>query len=157
MTSDRDKANAAIQAESKPREAQRGNQAEKLVGLLKESTSELFSDEYGKSFAAFKGAGGLLNVWSIRSGVFRQWASKLAYDTWGKVPYPEALGSALNILEGMATFGGKRHPLAVRVARFEGAFWYDLGDWRAVKITPQEWTIGPSPILFAGSRNRYPK
>jgi len=55
----------------------------------------------------------------------------------------------LNALRAKAKFEGEEHKLNVRVAEHESAFWYDLGDCRAVRIDERGWEIvDDPPILF---------
>jgi len=88
-------------------------------------------------------------IWKVRSKRFKRWVSNEFWKGEGKVPNSDAFNSALNIIEAKACFEGKQHELHTRVAWYENAIWYDLGDWRAVKVTKSEWKIiDDPPILF---------
>ena len=46
----------------------------------------------------------------------------------------------------------------MRVAYHEDAYWYDLGDWRAVRITAEGWdVVGKPPILFRHYQHQIPQ
>lgn len=63
-----------------------------------------------------------------------------------KVPNSDALHSAFNVIEAKACFEGMEHKLHNRVAWHDGAIWYDLGNWKAVKVTKEGWEIVDEPL-----------
>jgi len=66
-----------------------------------------------------------------------------------KVPSNDAINSALNIIEAKAMYEGERDILHNRVAWHEGDIWYDLGNWKAVRVTESGWDIVDNPpIIF---------
>lgn len=87
----------------------------------------------------------------VQSAKFRLLLRSLYADRWperangGLIPgsvSDTAMAEALPALEAMALKGEVREP-DVRVTRWQGAFWLDLGDvdWRSIKITADGWEI----------------
>lgn len=133
------------------------NQADRLVALVEQLTVTLFHDEYGNPYARVK-VGEHFEIWRIRSKQFRQWLSREFWEAKGKVPNSDSLNSALNLIEARAYFEGDRHELHNRVTWYDGAIWYDLGNWKAVKITKEEWEIvDEPPILFRRYSHQKPQ
>lgn len=120
---------------------------------------ELFHDENRQPYARIE-VSGHKEQWPCDSTQFRQ---HLAYRTWkqnGKAPGSEALSAAENIIAAKALFEGPQVRLHNRIARADGAFYYDLtdADWRAVKITPGKWEAVPNPpILFRRYEHQRPQ
>jgi hypothetical protein len=92
-----------------------------------------------------------LETWALTSKAFKRWLRYEYFQRHGKTPSSDAVNNALGVLEGMALFEGPEYVLAVRVARHEGAIWYDLADerWRAVRIDARGWAVvdHPPPIF----------
>jgi hypothetical protein len=75
---------------------------------------------------------------------------RLYFERTGRAATQQARTDAIGILEGYA-FQADPKPLAVRVARAEGALWLDLGDatGRAVRIDGEGWDVTEDvPVLF---------
>ena len=116
--------------------------ADPLAGL------NLFHDEHGEPYAAFDNDN-RQHVLKITSTPFRRWLAHRIYTTEGKMPGDEKMRRYLRVLEGRACFEGELIPLNVRVGWHDDAIYYDLGDWRAVGISPNSWeVIDKPPILF---------
>ncbi len=123
------------------------SQAETLIEIARAVT--LFHDE-GDPFARIK-INGHKEIWPVRSKTFKRWLVGRFYATTGKAPNSDAVNQVLGVIEARAMFDGDQHPLALRVAEYEGAFWYDLGDpaWRAIEITADGcWEIVDNPPIF---------
>jgi len=134
-------------------EAERSSQADKLIeiGL----NTQLFVDDEDEPYAAFS-VGTHKEAWPIKSRRFKRWLAGEFYNTTQKAPNSDSLNQALGVLEAKAVFEGERKRLCLRVAEYDGAFWYDLGDlgWGAVKITPSGWeVVKDPPILFKRYQN----
>lgn len=82
-----------------------------------------------------------------RSSSFRQWLSRLLFDTEHKAPGSQAISSALNVLEAIACFDGPHQRLSTRVARHDRSLYYDLTDpmWRAIETNQDGWSVMPDP------------
>jgi len=65
-----------------------------------------------------------------------------------KAPGSEAVNSALTVIEAKACFDGGEYTLKNRICWHEGAIWYDMGNWEAVKITSQGWETIKNPNTF---------
>jgi len=74
------------------------------------------------------------------------------------MPGDEKMRKYLRVLEGRACFEGELIPLNVRVSWHDGVIYYDLGDWRAVRISADGWEImDRPPILFRHSPHQQPQ
>lgn len=117
----------------------------------------LFHDQRGEPYAAFK-IEGRRQVYSITSRPFRRWLAHKAYKKTGKMLSEQQFQQRLRVLEGQACFDGPCIPLHVRVAWHDGDIYYDLGEWRAVKITSEGWEIVEEPpILFRHFAHQQPQ
>jgi len=117
-------------------------QAELLIAIGERLI--LFHDDTGEAYAELNGH----NI-KVRGGNFKQWLSRQLWLQEKKAPNSDSLNQAINILEAKACFEGKQRTLHNRVARHEGAIYYDLADGRAVKITPGDWrVVSDPPMIF---------
>ncbi len=116
-------------------------QAEKMVRLASRCT--LFHDDMKDAFAEVGGQ----NL-RVRGSEFKRFLAKLLWDEERKAPNTDALNQALNVLEAKALFEGSLRVLHNRVAFHEGALLYDLGDGRAVRVTPGQWEVVTNPPMI---------
>ena len=118
-----------------------------LVGLASER-AELFHGSDGKTYATIT-VGDHVETCLIRSGHFRRWLARLAYDTLGKAPGGQALADTTAVLDGQAAFAGDEHPVCVRLGGDDRVIHIDLGDasWSAVEITAAGWDLVESPAV----------
>ncbi len=131
--------------------------ADALVRIIKQSDVFLFHDEVGEPYAVLD-EGGKRLILPLEGSGFKQWTARLGYEQLGGVPSTESVNSALKVLEGQAKFSGPEHRLHIRTAWHEGHLYYDLGDWRAVRIGPSGWEIDPRPpILFRRFSHQKPQ
>ncbi|MFH1314034.1 MAG: hypothetical protein ABIJ00_12525 [Candidatus Eisenbacteria bacterium] len=153
-TSDKDGGNAKGKTQRRQK-----SPAKRILTLISKEDVTLFHDEKREAYVRIP-IDGRYEIWSCRSEQFKDWLARLA---WTKDTNPvgsEALNSALGVLRAKARFDGKAYRLDNRVARADGAIWYDLGDseWRAVKIIPGTWdVIEPPPILFRRFSHQRPQ
>lgn len=132
---------------------QKKSQADVLIELAQ--GLPLFRDDYQEPFVSVN-IHGHNEIWPVRSKFFKRWLIGRFYYKTGKAPNSDAINQALSVIEARAMFEGPEHKLSLRVAKHDGAFWYDLADdrWRAVKITPEGWQIvNKPPILFRRYKN----
>lgn len=128
-------------------EDKRSSLAKQLVELTMESGIVLFHDQLEEPHASMTGDG--REVMKLRSKRFRRWLARLSWDSLKKAPGGEAVQAALGVLEGKAAYDGPEIALHLRVALNKEAFWYDLGDGRAARITTDGWEVEERPpILF---------
>lgn len=121
----------------------------RLVDLALGFDTVLFTDGRGDPYARVR-SGDHTRILPI-DGAFGKWLSSEFYRAEGKAPSSEALRSAINILQGRATYDGEVHELHIRVAELERDRWYYLSDdrRRAVRIEAKGWEIiDEPPILF---------
>ena len=126
-------------------ESESKRNADILVKLAENNCVEFFKDEYGSTFAVIK-TQDHKEVISLENSKFKQWLSKLFYDSNGKkVAGSDAVNSAIQVLQAKASFEGRTIPLPLRVSssRDKNTIYYDLTDekWRTVKISNEGWSI----------------
>ena len=133
--------------ETQDKEARRTG-ADRLVELALTSGAVLFHDQRSEPYVAFVHKE-RREIWPLRSQPAKLWLSHLAWKAERKAPASETLRTALGVLEANARFEGEEHHLEVRVAWHQGGLWYDLGDWRAVRVSARGWeVIDQPPLLF---------
>ncbi len=136
----------------------RKSQATVLIELA--SQAEFFHMSEGDAYASVE-INGHLETWQLRSGGFRDWLMHRYYETEGKSPSSQALQDALNVLHGRARYEGKAREVHTRIATYEGAIYYDLGDdtWRVVRMTAAGWSViasADAPVRFRRPRGMLP-
>lgn len=123
------------------------SQADRLVELVEASTVELFHDQFAEPHARGQVAGHR-EIWRLGSKVKRcqRWLGSAMWEAERKVPGPQAITGALNVLEAKAG-AGPGIELHNRVAAHEGAIYYDMSDekWRAVRVTAEGWEVVEDP------------
>lgn len=90
-------------------------------------------------------------TWPIRSKGFRRWLAHRFYEATLGAPSPEALQSALNVIEAKAQFDSPERIVHVRVGELNGKLYLDMTDetWRAVEIDINGWrVISNPPVRF---------
>ena len=94
--------------------AERVPQAQVLVALARRDGHEFFHD--GQTPFVAMERNGHREIWPIRSQNYKRWLGRSYWEAEDqKVPNQEALGAALNVLEGFAVFDGQDHRLGNRV------------------------------------------
>lgn len=127
------------------------SQAEIVLDLVID-TLTLFHDKNKDAFAFVNG-----EVVALRSKAIRHLLSMVFYQATGKGLNNDSLGQVLNVLEAKAVYESQQVELWNRVAKHEGAFWYDLGRGKAVKITADGWAVVEVPILFRRYAHQQPQ
>ncbi|MBC7075994.1 MAG: hypothetical protein H5T98_07990 [Syntrophomonadaceae bacterium] len=144
----------SIKASGEDKEDKKESQADILTRIAI-TEAFLFHDETKDGYAALP-INGHREIWPLRSKIFKQWLVKHYYEQTNKSPNNEAIRQTLNVIEAIALFDGPEIGLNLRVAKHDGAFWYDLANdaWQAVKIIPNGWeVISEPPILFRRYKN----
>ena len=113
--------------------------ATRLVQLALDSGAELFHDQRKDPHIVLPGT--RREIVRIPSQTVRRWLARLQWETDETAPSMEAINAALNVLASKAVFEADQHHLYVRVAWHAGDLWYDLGDGRAVRVTPGHWEV----------------
>ncbi len=115
---------------------------------LRERCAGFTNDEKKEPYARLPIDGRNMTV-AVLGREFRRWLTRAFFTDTGTAPGSEALTRAIGSIEAAACYSGKEHELFNRVAGYDGAIWYDLGDGEAVKISAGNWEIvKDSPILF---------
>lgn len=89
----------------------------------------------------------------------RELKERMAHDSFlstGKTN-TEAINGAIAVLSHRARTEGKEIELFTRIGEADGAFWYDLGNDRAAKITPAGWDITKRPVWFRSFNHQLPQ
>lgn len=141
---------------SEPGSEGKGSKAVQLLAFVEAEGVTFFHDQFDEPHAVLPENQG--QVLKVRSKPFRRWLAYAAWQKTAQVPSQETVQTVLQVLEGKARFAGPRIELQVRVASHEGALYYDLGDGRAVRVTPEGWTIAqPAPIVFRRIAHQKPQ
>lgn len=121
-----------------------GGDADILVNLA--GAAQLFRAPDGTAFAD-RPIGEHRETWAVQSKRFRHWLTARFYRQTGGAPSPEALRSALSVIEAKARLDGPERPVFVRVGAHQGSLYLDLGDaaWRAVQIDATGWRVVEKP------------
>lgn len=140
----------SLQEFDEPKQVNSGN-SDPIAALM------LFHDQHNEPYAAFDNDS-RRHILKVTTTPFRRWLAYELYSTEGKMPGDEKMRRYLRVLEGRACFEGDLMPLHVRVAWHNGSIYYDLGDWRVVRITPDGWEmIEEPPILFRHFTHQVPQ
>lgn len=137
-----------------------GSQANHMVTLAIESSTELFHDDSRNCYARITHSDAA-SILRIRSKEFRIWLSKLLWEARNKAPSGDALNSAICVLESKALFEGVQHKLYNRVAPDPDGddIWIDMCNDRgqAIKVTAEDWQIvDKPPVLFRRYSHQQP-
>jgi len=127
-------------------ENEKGSIAKQIIDLVMKSKPILFRNDLDAPFARIQ-IDDHWEVHALRSQRFKQWATRLYYADTKKPPKGEHVKQAIDVLVSLALFEGTEIPLATRVTKGEGAFWYDLvdADWQALRIDGQGWQVVQNP------------
>ena len=115
-----------------------------LVELTQEA--ELFHDSDGTAYATVP-FGSDSSTYKVNGNKFKQWLGYQFYQKTGKPPGAQALCEALGVVSAKALYEGAEHVVSVRVAAYDGAIYFDLGNdrWEVVKITADGWEVVQCP------------
>ncbi|HEY6536190.1 MAG TPA: hypothetical protein VIY08_10430 [Candidatus Nitrosocosmicus sp.] len=120
----------------------------------------LFKDQYGDGFAR------ILNndhkeIIPINSSKFARFLSKLYYEKESQVINKESVNNVIYTLQAKAEFGDNKYDLSLRVAEYQGDFYYDLTDekHRCIRISKDgTWQIlDETPIPLFRRYNQIPQ
>jgi hypothetical protein len=91
------------------------------------------------------------NTWLLGGEEFSDWLLHQFFKETKKAPGGTAMKEAIRTLSAHAKFKGEQHEVHLRVARFGGAIYLDIGDpeWNVVEIDQTGWRIiQDSPVRF---------
>ena len=128
-----------------------------ILGLIEMNGATLFHDEAKDLYATIQ-VNGHTEMWPLYSKNFRRKIEGLYYTCTGDVASAGTIGRVLAVLAARALYDCKKPvPLSTRIAKHEGAIWYDLSnqDWQAVRVTDGHWEIIDNPpTLFRRYRHQ---
>jgi hypothetical protein len=134
--------------------------ADMLVHLITRNPSALlFRSELDEPFVQLP-VGDHKEHWPCKSKQTKLWLAREFWKKYKKAPNSDALGSALNVLEGTALYEGEQFRLSNRVAMRDEVLFYSLANtkWEIVRITPDGWSVMPdTPILFRKQTHQEPQ
>lgn len=120
---------------------------EQLLNSVLDSGIELFHNQYKEAYASLTGDG--REVMKVNSKVFTHWLSHFLWQKYKKISRSDIIKSIREALEGIAIHEGGLKDLSVRIASYQNAIWYDLGNKGAVKVDKNGWrVVKKPPILF---------
>lgn len=126
-----------------------------LMELANENIDLLFKDQYNEGFARVKVDDDHFEIMPISGSKFSRYLSKVLYDKWGQTASKETINNVVYTLQARAEFGDKKFPLSLRIAEYEGDFYYDLTNEkhqcvRISKLQEGTWEIldgAPVPLF----------
>jgi hypothetical protein len=129
------------------------SQALRCISLVS-TAAELFHDEAETPYIrTLEG-----QIYRCTGRAFKRWVSRLFYQSENKPINATSLAEGCQVIEALAVLEGQRYELSNRVAEKDGVIWYDLGDGRALRITPDGWEIiAEPPILFSRYEHQRPQ
>jgi hypothetical protein len=157
-SSDADPATPKKPAPSAPEKPEKESVATRLVKMVEAAGVELFHTDDLEAYALVP-CDGHKETWKVKSSGFRRWLFRQFYEAEGKAANAEAVGAAINTLEGKAHFDGDERLVHVRYAEHGGRIYLDLADseWRVVEVGADGWNvIGQSPVHFRRSKGALP-
>ena len=133
-------------AERPTARADKKSPATQLVAMAQ--SAEFFHTPDQEAYAALE-VGSHREIWRVRDKEFKLWLMKSYHTKYRSVPATQAIGEAINVLEGRALFDGQEHDVFVRIARRGNSIYLDLADqaWGAVKITASGWKVVDRPTV----------
>lgn len=119
-----------------------------ILDMIEKKIELLFKDQFNEGFAKI-----FINdhyeIISIKSNRFKKLVQMTYYEDTNRIAGIESITNAVNILQAKAEFGDNQYHLSLRVASYDGSFYYDLtdskhrcvkisqdGDWEVLDVTP---------------------
>ena len=121
------------------------SQVEDIIRYAREG-AWLFHSPDGAAYAAVE-VDGHLETHAVRSVRFRDWILMRFLRQHGRAPNSQLLNDALNTIRAIAVYHGPEVPVFVRVAKYEGDVYIDLGDerWDAVRVMREGYEVVTRP------------
>ena len=109
----------------------------------------LFHDDEGVTYAKIR-VGDHEEIWPLKSRVFRSWLANAYYQRFGKIPSPQDLQEALNVLQAEALFEREQFPVFTRVGHWGEKLYVFLANqqWHAIEIDANGWRNVSDPQVF---------
>ncbi len=126
--------------------------AEKLIALYWDKP--MYRDTTGAGYIDIDGELFPLETRCVR---LKELMAYTAFKTTGKTAGDSATNPTISTLSHRARMEGETLELFSRIGELNGDFWYDLGNNRAVRITPEGWEIVPRPLWFRSFSHHIPQ
>jgi hypothetical protein len=142
-----------------PDDKERRSVADKLVDLVTQNSNSFFKDQYDTAYARIHNSDHN-EIVRVEGGKFKRYLIRLFHESENKVANAEAVTNAVQVLQAKAEYNGETYPLSVRVASYNGAFFYDLTNpkWQCIKITKQDWElVDKTPVPLFTRYNQTPQ
>ncbi|MDF0681672.1 MAG: hypothetical protein P0116_11990, partial [Candidatus Nitrosocosmicus sp.] len=131
------------------------NASELLLQVAHEKITSLFVDQYNEAFTRAYVNDDHNEIIPIHSRKFARLLCKFFFSKYkGQVVNRETINNVIEALQAEAEFGESKYNLSLRVAEYNGDFYYDLtdGKHRCIKISKKEgiWQIldeTPTPLF----------
>lgn len=143
-----------------PSEDGRNNQAGELVALVHaladdgNDALELFHDPSSRAYVSLA-VEAHVETWAVQGRPFKLWLVRQYHAVHGAPPQPQAMQTALAVLEAEALFTGPEHAVALRTGRSGRHIYLDLGDtgYTTIEVSSADWRIlKRSPLRFRRTR-----
>lgn len=129
-------------------------QADRLLNLFYEQKPVLFTDQMGDSYVVVE-IDGKKVILKCESNKFEKYLLKLFWDKAGGFIANDGVSKVLRLISAKAEHEGEQLHLYNRVALHENDFWYDLGDFKAVRCGFGKWCIVDDvPVLFKSQQHQ---
>lgn len=129
----------------------RDSQADKVIRLIQKNLEvKLFRSELDEPFINFP-VMGHKEYWPCKDKRSKWWLASEFWKHYNKSLNNESITTALNTLQGFASFESEKFTLSNRVALKDGEIFYSLSndEWEAVRIAQDGWSVEKDvPILF---------
>jgi hypothetical protein len=125
--------------------------ASKILELVQEAGAELFHDPDQRPYISVPQSGGAFLTISLRSEQAESYLRERFFRSTRGVLPAQTLRDVLGTLYARAVFDGPKRPIAIRLARSDGAIYLDLGrkDVQVVRVDREGWTLTTNcPVKF---------
>lgn len=111
-----------------------------LMELANKNIDLLFKDQHNEGYARINVDEDHFEIIPISSSKFSRLIAKILYDKCGQIVSKETINNVVYTLQAKAEFGDQKYPLSLRVAEYEGDFYYDLTNekHRCVRVSKQQ-------------------
>jgi hypothetical protein len=120
-----------------------------LMELANENIDLLFKDQHNEGYACVNVNDDHFEIMPISSSKFSRLIAKILYDNCGQIVNKETIHNVVYTLQAKAEFGDKKFPLSLRVAEYNGDFYYDLTNEKhqCVRISKKQEKEGMWEVL----------
>lgn len=156
-------ANSDVSSKSSNTDSLFKSNSDRLLEVANEKIVLKFVDQYNEAFAQVSINNDHFEIMPISSRKFARLLSKFFYEKYnGQVVNKEAINTVIDTLQSQAEFGKIKYHLSLRVAEYEGDFYYDLTDdkHRCIRISKKEgkWQIlDKTPVPLFRRYNQIPQ